>query len=136
MTCRNTSTISCMAKSKLTKAKEISKETKERVLERQHYRSISGVALTPYNTEFHHVIFRSDSGVGYEFNIVAITSEEHRAFHDHQNILVNGRKRYTYIEFGILMKNHLKLHYSGWEESKCKYHKYWSEDDYKIRRMN
>ena len=100
-----------MAKSKLTKAKEISYETKCKVLDRQGNRSITGVFLSPYNTEFHHVIPRSASGIGAEWNICAITSEEHRAFHDHQYILVNGRKRYTYLEFDILMKNHLKKMY-------------------------
>ena len=49
-----------MAKSNLTKAKEISPETKVKVLERQNYRSISGVALTPYKAEFHHVIYDDD----------------------------------------------------------------------------
>ena len=45
-----------MAKSRLTKAKEISPETKQKVWDRQHGRSISGVALSPYNVEFHHDI--------------------------------------------------------------------------------
>lgn len=120
-------------KSKLTKAKEISLETKKKVLERQHYRSISGVALHEGNMDFHHVIFRSDSGIGYEWNIVCITSEEHRLFHDHCDIKVNGRNRYTYEEFGILMKNHLKLNYEGWSEDKCRFHKYWDEEDYEVK---
>ena len=122
-----------MAKSRLTKAKEISPETKMKVLERQHHRSISGVALTDRNTEFHHVIFRSDSGIGYEWNIVAITADEHRWFHDHCNIKVNGRDRYSYLEFGILMKNHLKLRYPNWKEDYCRFHKYWDEQDYRER---
>mgnify|MGYP002626330784 CR=1 FL=1 len=109
-----------MAKSNLTKAKEISKETKEKVLTRQHHRSISGVALTPYNVEFHHVIPRSASGIGYEWNIVAITHDEHRCYHDHADIMVNGRKRYTYLEFEILMKNH----------------KRWEEENYQIKRKD
>ena len=119
-----------MAKSKLTKFKEISDKTKEEVLERQHYRSISGVALTPYNTEFHHVISRGNSGIGLAFNIVAITSEEHRWYHDHCDIKVYGKKRYTYLEFEILMKNHLKIKYPGWREEICHFHKYWTEADY------
>ena len=117
-------------KSRLTKAKEISQKTKQAVLERQRYRSISGVALTERNTEFHHVIFRSESGIGLEFNIVAITSDEHRWFHDGCPIKVNGRNRFTSLEFGIIMKNYLKRVYPHWKEEYCKYHKYWEEEDY------
>lgn len=123
-----------MAKSKLTKAKEISQETKQKVWERQQGRSISGVALSPYNVEFHHVIPRSASGVGAEFNIVAITSDEHRWYHDHANIKVNGRDRYTWLEFEILMKNHLKLNYDGWSEENVKFKKYKEFDEYGITR--
>ena len=123
-----------MAKSKLTKAKEISQETKQRVWDRQHGRSISGVALSPYNVEFHHVISRSASGVGYEWNIVAITHDEHRWYHDKCDILVNGHKRFTWMEFEILMKNHLKLHYRNWSEDKCKFRKYAEEEDYGVVR--
>lgn len=117
-----------MAKSKLTIAKEITQKTKEEVMERQHGRSISGVALT--NVEFHHVIPRSASGIGLAFNIVALTSEEHRWYHDHRPIKVNGRERYTYEEFTTLMKNHLKIRYPGWTEKGCKFHKGWTEEDY------
>ena len=120
-----------MAKSKATKMKEISAKTKNEVLDRQHNRSITGVYLTPYNCEFHHVIQRgSGSGVGLAFNIIALTFDEHRAYHDHQDILVNGRKRYTYLEFGIVMKNYLKIAYPGWNEEACSIHKYWEEKDY------
>ena len=125
-----------MAKSKLTKAKEISFETKQKVLDRQGNRSISGVYLAPWNTDFHHVIYRSASGVGFEWNIVALTKEEHRWVHDHQPILVNGAKRYTWDEFNILMKNHLKLHYEGWSEERCKVRKYADEKDYGVTRKD
>lgn len=121
-----------MAKSKLTKVKEISQETKQQVLARQNYKSISGVALT--NADYHHVVLRSSSGVGYEWNIVALTPDEHRRYHDKQPILVYGRQRYTWQEFDTLMRNHLKIKYFGWSEDKCKYHKYWSEEDYEIER--
>ena len=123
-----------MAKSKLTKAKEISYETKMKVLDRQGNRSISGVMLSPYNVEFHHVMPRSASGAGFEWNIVCLTKEEHRWYHDHCNIQVNGRDRYTYLEFEILMKNHLKKMYEGWSEYSCKFHKYWNEEDYGVKR--
>lgn len=121
-----------MPKSNYTKAKEISLKTKENVLKRQSNKSISGASLYNNNVEFHHVVFRSSSGVGYEWNIVALTSDEHRALHDKNMIEVNGRVRYTNEEFEILIKNHLKIKYPNWSEDKCKYHKYWEEEDYEI----
>ena len=121
-------------KSKLTKAKEISYETKCKVLDRQGNRSITGVMLSPYNVEFHHVVPRSASGIGYDWNIVAITKDEHRWYHDHANIRVNGKDRYTYLEFEILMKNHLKKMYIGWAEEKCKFRKYAEENEYGVTR--
>lgn len=121
-----------MATGDYKKAKDISPETKEKVLKRQEGKSISGVTLYPYNTEFHHFRLRSDSGVGYEWNIVAITTDEHRRYHDHLPIKVNGRERYSWDEFNTLMRNHLVLRYIGWEWDKCKYHKYWKEEDYGV----
>lgn len=123
-----------MAKSNLIKAKEISEETKRKVLARQNNRSISGVMLS--KADFHHVVLRSSSGVGYEWNIVALTPDEHRRYHDKQPILVYGRERYPWKEFETLMKNHLKIKYPNWSEEKCRYHKYWSEEDYEIERSN
>lgn len=120
-----------MAKSKLTKFKEISLETKRIVLERQGYRSISGVYIPDIqHGSFHHVIGRGNEGIGLAYNIVALTPDEHRWYHDKADIKVNGRKRYSYIEFEILMKNHLKIEYPGWREELCKFHKYWDEADY------
>lgn len=115
--------------SKATRMKAISMETKKEVLERQDYRSISGAYLGD-DVNFHHVISRGGSGVGLAFNIVALTFDEHRAVHDHQDIKVNGRKRYTWEEFQILMKNHLKIEYPGWNEEACHYKKYWEAQDY------
>lgn len=125
-----------MAKSRLTKAKEISQATRKAVWERQNGRSISGVYLQPNSTEYHHVIHRSGSGVGYEWNIVAITSEEHRCVHDRQPIKIYGRLRYTCDEFEALMKNHLKLNYNGWSEEKCRYRKGMQEQDYEVKRSS
>lgn len=125
-----------MAKSKLTLAKEISDKTRRAVYDRQHGKSISGVALQRNYTDYHHVIPRSSSGVGYEWNIVAITSDEHRRYHDGNDILVNGRVRYTNEEFETLMKNHLKLNYINWSEDKCKYKKFYEEEDYQIIRRS
>lgn len=90
--------------------------------------------LSPNNVEFHHVIYRSDSGIGYEWNIVALTRDEHRWVHDHQPIMVNGRVRYSWDEFNIIMKNHLKKMYEGWSEYSCRFHKYWEEKDYGVTR--
>jgi len=123
-----------MGKSNLTKAKEISFETKQRVLDRQGNRSISGLYLADWNTDFHHVIYRSAEGIGAEWNIVALTKEEHRWVHDHQPIQVNGKQRYSWDEFNILMKNHLKLNYDGWSEEKCKFKKGKSFDEYGVER--
>lgn len=121
-----------MAKSNLTKAKEISTETKIRVLERQKQRSISGESLMGKPVEFHHVRPRSASGVGYEWNIVAITPNEHRQYHDKVDITFRGKPRYSWSEFETLMKNHLKINYPNWSYEKCKYQKHWSENDYGI----
>lgn len=118
-------------KSKLTKAKEITQETKKAVLERQGYRSITGVYIPDIqHGSFHHVISRGCEGVGLAFNVVALTPEEHRWVHDEAPIKVNGKRRYSAIEFEILMKNHLKLHYPNWREEFCKVRKYYEEEDY------
>ena len=123
-----------MRKHKQTLAKEISLDTKRLVMERQGYRSITGVALSESSATFHHVIYRSGQGIGAEWNVVALSFDEHRRFHDKQDILVNGRERYTWQEFDTLMKNHLKLWYEGWSESACKYDKYKTIDEYGVMR--
>lgn len=117
---------------KTTKQKDITKETKLKVMERQNNRSISGEYLIGKDVEFHHVRPRSNSGVGFEWNIVAITSEEHRLYHDKKNILFRGKPRYSWQEFETLMKNHLKLNYPNWTYEKCKVQKYFEEKDYGI----
>lgn len=116
------------------KAIEVTEETKKRVLDRQKYLSISGASLTVRSVEYHHVVPRSKSGVGYEWNIVAITSEEHRLYHDHLPIKIYGRERYTWEEFDTLMKNHLKSRYPKWTEKGCRYQKHFEEKDYGIER--
>lgn len=113
---------------------EVSEKTKAKVLERQGNKSISGVVLTGKSVEFHHVVPRSKSGVGYEWNIVAITSEEHRLYHDHLPIKVYGRELYTWEEFDTIMKNHLKARYPKWSEKGCRYQKFFEEEDYGIER--
>lgn len=116
------------------RSKEISERTKKAVLIRQGFRSVSNAFLTEQTASFHHFIPRSASGVGYEWNIVALTFDEHRAVHDHQPIKVNGKIRYTWDEFQTLIRNHLVLRYRHWSESKCKYIKRANEEDYGVER--
>ena len=94
-------------------AKQITTDTRRAVLERQNYKSISGRYLTEESASFHHYVERSSSGVGYEWNIVALTFEEHRAIHDHQPIKWGKRVLYTYDQFITLIRNHLIIHYEN-----------------------
>lgn len=122
--------------SKLTRAKEVSEATKKAVLERQNFRSISGVYLVGKQVEYHHFISRGCEGIGAEWNICAITKEEHRAYHDGANIKVNGADYYTSEEFKTLMRNHLILNYCNWSEEACKYKKFVDLKDYGVKRRN
>ena len=115
-------------------AKQITTDTRRAVLERQHYKSISGRYLSEESASFHHYVERSSSGVGYEWNIVALTFEEHRAIHDHQPIKWGKRVLYTYDQFITLIRNHLIINYENWSEKGCKYHKGWEIEDYGIVR--
>lgn len=117
------------------KSKEISETTKKAVLERQGNRSISNAYLSEGSASFHHFVPRSASGIGYEWNIVALTFDEHRAVHDHQPIKVNGKVRYTWEEFQTLMRNHLILRYRNWSVQNCKYKKNVSAADYGVERI-
>ena len=118
-------------KGNYTKAKEITPRTKDLVLKRQGNKSITGVSLY-HGVNFHHYVPRSGSGVGYEWNIVALTPEEHREFHDHAPIKVNGFKHYTWQQLETLMHNHLIKHYDGWTFDKCIYKKGFEEADYGV----
>lgn len=115
-----------------TKQTEITDDEKEIVLKRQNYHSISGVYLGTdiHNCDFHHVVNSGlgIKGVGYEWNLVALSRNEHRLLHDHQNI-----GRYSYLDFIIICKNHLKLRYANWNEDKCKVKKGYSKDDYGVK---
>ncbi|MBR2653985.1 MAG: HNH endonuclease [Lachnospiraceae bacterium] len=115
------------------KAIEVTEETKKKVLERQDYKSISGAGLNVRTVNYHHVIPRSSSGVGYEWNIVALTGEEHREYHDHAPITINGRQYYSWEEFDTLIQNHLKIKYPNWSKKLCRYNKYKeTEEEYGI----
>lgn len=115
-------------------AKSITPETRKAVLERQDNKSISGRYLSDGTASFHHYVERSSSGVGYEWNIVALTFEEHRAIHDHQDIKMGKRVLYTYDQFQTLIRNHLVINYEGWSEDKCKYKKHLLEEEYGVVR--
>lgn len=120
-----------MPKSEFLKAKEINQKTKLAVLERQNYKSaISGKPITLETASFHHFIERSQSGVGYEWNIVALTFEEHRyIMHDH--IAYEGITPKKAEE--IIIK-HFKENYDNWSRDNCKYHKWYAEKDYGVNR--
>lgn len=120
--------------SNYTKAKSITLETRKAVLERQNYKSISGCYLTESTASFHHYVERSSGGVGYEWNIVALTFEEHRAVHDHQDIKIGKRVLYTYKQFITLIRNHLIINYENWSEDRCKYKKRLLEEEYGVVR--
>lgn len=115
-------------------AKSITPETRKAVLERQGNKSISGRYLSDGTASFHHYVERSSSGVGYEWNIVALTFDEHRAIHDHQDIKMGKRILYTYDQFQTLIRNHLIINYEGWSEDKCKYRKHLLEEEYGVVR--
>ena len=117
-------------------AKQISVDTRRAVLERQNYKSISGRYLTEESASFHHYVERSSSGVGFEWNIVALTFNEHRAIHDHQPIKADGSKLvlFTYKKFIEKIVQHFKDNYENWSEDLCKFHKGWEIEDYGIIR--
>ena len=116
------------------KEQEITDKTKEAVLKRQKNRSISGVYLQKGNINYHHFISVGASGVGYEWNIVALTPLEHRQLHDGSPITINDKPRYTNAEFKTLIRNHFILNYLGWSEKACKYKKGKKINDYGVRK--
>ena len=114
---------------------DISNDTRQIVYERQKGFSPFGNWLGT-SCDYHHVVNSGlgVKGVGYEWNIVALTREEHRSIHDKQPIKVNGIKKYSYDEAITIIKNHLKINYIGWGEEKCKVHKGFDKEDYKVIR--
>lgn len=115
-----------------TKAKQITTRTKEKVFKRQNGKSIlSGETITLEQCCC-HFIGRGLGGVGYEWNIVGLTADEHRLLDENKPIIVRGKVRYTNQEAQTLIRNHLILNYSGWSVDKCKYKKWFEEQDYGV----
>lgn len=122
-------------KGDFTKAKQITPKTKQKVFERQGGRSI--LSKYPITVEMcccHYVGKGEKSGVGYEWNIVGLTPEEHRQLDLNQPIKVGGRIRWTNEQAQTIIRNHLVQNYDGWSREKCSYHKYWKEEDYGVKR--
>lgn len=120
-----------MPKSEFLKAKEISKETKLAVLQRQNYKSVmSNKPLTLETASFHHYVERGQSGVGYEWNIVALTWQEHRVLMHDKNTL----EGITPEQAEEIVVNHFKENYNNWTRDNCRYHKWYAEKDYGVTR--
>lgn len=117
------------------KAQEITDRTRKSVLDRQRTRSISGAYLLPGKLNCHHFISVGSGGVGYEWNVVALTPSEHRQLHDGSDIKCDNGRTYTNKQFKTLIRNHLILHYDGWSEKNCKYKKNYEEEDYGVTRI-
>lgn len=65
-------------------AKSITKETKQKVWERQNGKSIlSGKRITVSECCC-HVLSRGQSGLGAVWNIIGLTPEEHRLYDEHK----------------------------------------------------
>lgn len=127
------------------KAKEISKETKIKVWERQRGRSLFA-PYKPITIDMCccHYVSRTgndrhgksgSAGVGYEWNIFGCYQTPWDNEHD---LFDDGKKigNLTNDEAVSVVENHLKFNYLNWERDKCRFHKGWSEEDYMITRSN
>ena len=120
-----------MVKGDYTKAKGITLQTKEKVFKRQHGRSLlSNIPIT-VNQCCCHVLGRGRGGVGYEWNIIGLTYNEHRLLDENKPIY--GVSNDEVVE---RIKDYLRSEYDGWSEEKCHYHKYFKEADYGVTRRN
>lgn len=124
-----------MAKGDFTKEKQITKETKQKVWERQKGRSIFAPHL-PITVEecCCHFVSKGQSGVGYEWNIFGCFQrygiDEHKLFDQHKPI-----GNLTSDEVIQVIENHFKRNYIGWSKKKCHYIKGNKEKDYGIERI-
>lgn len=129
-------------KSESTKAKEISKETKQKVWERQNGKSLFA-PYKPISVEMCccHFVSRGGNnrhgrtvsgGIGEEWNIFGCyqvgNDNEHTRFDEGKSV-----NNLTNEEAIIVVENHLKRNYIGWELDKCSYHKGWEKEDYGIK---
>lgn len=98
-------------KSKRTKACEISRETKEKVYERD-----GGLCIICHQAGIPnaHYIRRSQGGLGIEQNIVTLCPKCHNSFD-------NGFKR---EEYGTIIQKYLKNQYTDWNEKDLIYNKW------------
>lgn len=119
-----------MAKSKRTKALEITLETKRKVWERQKGKSLFA-PYSPISVEecCCHFIPRSQGGLGIEENIFGCVQKpwmnEHAVFDG--NVLLSKSNAHkmniTQEEMRSVVRNHFIINYPGWNESKLKYKK-------------
>ena len=101
-------------KSKRTKALEITKETKQKVWERDNHRCIFCGKYVPVELANSHFIKRSHGGLGIQQNIMTNCLECHRMFDD-------SVKR---NEMLIYAEAYLKSKYRKWHKEDLKYKKY------------
>lgn len=100
--------------SKRTKATDIPASVKERVWERDGHCCI--ICGSPYAMPNAHYIRRSQGGLGIEKNVVTLCLNCHNRFD-------NGDKR---KEYGEIIREYLKSHYTDWNEEDL-YYKKWSD---------
>lgn len=109
-----------MAKSKKTKALEISTKVKQAVAERDSFRGHPcciwcGTPAPTYNPlafSNAHFIPRSDGGLGIEENILTLCPKCHDLF--------DGSNR---AKMKVFFEQHLKAKYPDWDEEKLRYKK-------------
>lgn len=98
--------------SRRSRACDIPQKVRERVYYRDDCQCIICHRSTGLQTA--HYIPRSQGGLGIEQNLVLLCIGCHIDFD-------NGDKRKDYGDF---IRNYLKRHYPGWDESKLKYDKW------------
>lgn len=115
--------------------RRINEITRQNVRKRQDFRSITGIWLGESGGHMHHFISRGRSGVGFEWNLILMTDDEHQQYHNGGLVRVNGTNIvYTHEEFTDKMRDYLISQYDGWSEERCRFHKFWEYKDYKVQR--
>ena len=118
-----------MARSNRSKVIEISQKTRRKVMERQDGLSITGRSLGN-GVNYHHIVSKGSEGVGYEFNVIALTPDEHIEYHRGSSILTEHKGKLNRKEFDQFIDDYMKQIYSNWSRDKCKYVPGWTEEDY------